>query len=379
MLRVGIIGIGNAGNQVAVLANQRLSIPVLAINSSDSDLENVPDSIPKKLITSKNENGSGKDRDTAKEYLSSSIGKLLGDKDIQSMIMDLDVVYVVSSTGGGTGSGTAPSMCAVINEAFPDVKTILVGILPVYSDALSSHVNTLQYLEELYNVMGSQTYMLYDNDAYAGMSSPVILNSVNNEIVSDIDVMRGFYNQNTRYDSIDSKDALRLISFPGRIIVSRVEGIKEKDVENTSIEKMIIEDIKKNSHVEAQRDKRCIGSGVIVNISQKLMDGFNDDIPEVKDFMGDAIHAFKHIYANEDNKLPNNVFMIFSGLSPINDKIDSIKERADELDEKQKLLEAENTLDAEKLKSLSSKISTQDTKTVPDKVDITNILGRFKR
>ena len=86
-----------------------------------------------------------------------------------------------------------------------------------------------------------------------------------------------------------------------------------------------------------------------------------------------------NIYANEDNKLPNNVFMIFSGLSPINDKIDSIKERADELDEKQKLLEAENTLDAEKLKSLSSKISTQDTKTVPDKVDVTNILGRFKR
>lgn len=379
MIRVGVIGIGNAGNQVAVLANEKLQIPVLAINSSDTDLANVPDGIPKKLISSKNENGSGKDRDTAKEYLSASIAKLLSDKDIQEMLTDLDVVYVVSSTGGGTGSGTAPSMCAVINEAFPDVKTILVGILPVYGDALSSHVNTLQYLEELYNVMGNQTYMLYDNDAYAGMSSPVILNSINFDIVSDIEVMRGFYNHSTRYDSIDSKDGLRLLSFPGRLLVSRVEGIKEKDVENTPIEKMIIENIKKNSHVEAQRDKRCIGSGIILNISQTLMDTFNDDTPEVREFMGEAIHAFKHIYVNEDRKMDNNVFMIFAGLSPINDKIDKIKDRADDLDEKQKLLEAENSLDAEKLKTLSSKIANQDAKNIPDKVDVGNILNRFKR
>ena len=109
------------------------------------------------------------------------------------------------------------------------------------------------------------------------------------------------------------------------------------------------------------------------------MDTFNDDTPEVREFMGEAIHAFKHIYVNEDRKMDNNVFMIFAGLSPINDKIDKIKDRADDLDEKQKLLEAENSLDAEKLKTLSSKIANQDAKNVPDKVDVGNILNRFKR
>ena len=34
MLEVGIIGIGNAGNQVASLAKEKLNIPVIAINSS---------------------------------------------------------------------------------------------------------------------------------------------------------------------------------------------------------------------------------------------------------------------------------------------------------------------------------------------------------
>ena len=53
MLNVGIIGIGNTGNQVAALAMKRLNIPVLAINSSEKDLETVPEGVPRRLISDK--------------------------------------------------------------------------------------------------------------------------------------------------------------------------------------------------------------------------------------------------------------------------------------------------------------------------------------
>ena len=53
MLKIGVIGIGNTGNQVAALAKERLNVPVIAINSSEKDLETVPDTIPKKLIKDK--------------------------------------------------------------------------------------------------------------------------------------------------------------------------------------------------------------------------------------------------------------------------------------------------------------------------------------
>jgi hypothetical protein len=47
------------------------------------------------------------------------------------------------------------------------------------NEALSAHVNTLEYLNELYGTLENQTYMLYDNDKYAGMPSYKMMDLVN--------------------------------------------------------------------------------------------------------------------------------------------------------------------------------------------------------
>ena len=120
MKEVGIIGIGNAGNQVAALASKELSIDVIAINSSPRDLETLPDNITRFLITTKEDSqGSGKDRSLAKEYLKKSVTKLIEKEDFVSFIQKLDEVFVVSSTGGGTGSGTAPIFTSILTDVFP--------------------------------------------------------------------------------------------------------------------------------------------------------------------------------------------------------------------------------------------------------------------
>ena len=46
MLNVGVIGIGNCGNQVAKKAMEELGCDVLALNSSINDLSTLPDTIP---------------------------------------------------------------------------------------------------------------------------------------------------------------------------------------------------------------------------------------------------------------------------------------------------------------------------------------------
>jgi cell division protein ftsZ homolog 3 len=379
MLEVGIIGIGNTGNQVASLAKEKLGIPVLAINSSEKDLETVPNNIPKKLITDKDglSSGAGKDRQLAKTYLKDSITNLLKDQEIIDLISPLDVVFIVSSTGGGTGSGTAPLLANIIEARFVDTKVIMVGVLPVNSEALSAHVNTLEYLNELYKVMENQTYMLYDNDKCAGLPSYKLLDKVNNEIVEDINVLRCNYNYTTKLDSIDDRDAKRLISFAGRIVVSRVEDFKEKDTDNMTIEDMLIDNIKKNCHVEAQRDKKVMASGIITNLSQTLTEEFDNNIPKVRDFTGDPIHAFNHIYVNDDRKMPNNVYLILSGLSPINDRINIISDRIEEIEERQKTLESDDALSSVSLNTLSSKISDKEKSNESTTVDLKDIFGKF--
>lgn len=379
MLNVGIIGIGNAGNQVAVLANSKYGLPVLAINSSEKDLETVPDSIPKKLISQKSgfNHGAGKDRKLAKTYLKDTISQLMVDPELINLVKDLDIIFVVSSMGGGTGSGTAPLMANIIGETFSDTKCILVGISPVNNEALSAHVNTLEYLNELYKVLEGQTYMLYDNDKFSDIPSWKAMETVNSEIVEDINVLRLFYNYTTKYDSIDDRDGLRLVSFPGRIMVSRLEDFKEKDCDSKSIEDMLIDNIKRNAHIENQRDKKIMASGIITNLSQTLTEEFDTNIPSVREFTGDPVHAFSHIYVNDDRKKPNNVFLIMSGLSPVNDKINIISDRIDEIEEKQKVLEADDALDDEKLKDLSDKVADKKKNDDGTSVNMSSIFNKF--
>lgn len=381
MLRIGVIGIGNTGNQIAALAMEELKIPVIAINSSEHDLEQVPNGVTKLLISDKDglTHGAGKNRKLAKKFLKDSISGLVNKDEVSNLMENVDVAFVVSSTGGGTGSGTALVMTDILQSIYSDVKVIIVGVTPSNNEALSSHVNSLEYLNELYNVLDKPTYMLYDNDRVEGRSYEVI-NKVNEEIVKDFNVLRLYYNLPTKFDSIDERDGTRLISFAGRIVVVRLEDFKEKDCDTRSIESMIIDTLNRNCHAECQRDKKVMATGLIANMSQQLFDVFDDNLPEVRKFVGDPVHGFRHIHVNEDRKDINNLFFIMSGLSAVNDKIQKINETIDQINENQRKLEEEQAaLDGENLKVLSEKISSDDKKdTTEDKgANISSIFRKF--
>lgn len=381
MLNVGVIGLGNTGNQIASLAYEQLKIPVMAVNSSEKDLETINNNIPKKLITDADgeSKGAGKNRQLAKKYLKDSIMTFLSSEDVQGFIGDLDVLFVVSSTGGGTGSGTSLIMSSIIASMFVDVHVITIGVLPVMNEALSAHVNTLEYLNELYSTLDGQTYMLYDNDKYSGMPSYKMMNLVNEEVVKDIDVLRCTYNYTTKYDSIDEEDMRRLISFPGRILVARLEDIKERDLDKDSIEDLLIKKIKSNAHTEIQRDQKVIATGIIANLSEAVFSEFDNHIEKVRDFIGDPDHDFNHLYVNEERKMPNNVFLIIGGLSVINDRIAKISDRIEEIEQKQKTREEENSLNDLGVSELSQKVSSKDKskKTSASNVDIASIFSKF--
>lgn len=381
MLNVGVIGLGNTGNQIASLAYEQLKIPVMAVNSSEKDLETINNNIPKKLITDADgeSKGAGKNRQLAKKYLKDSIMTFLSSEDVQDFVGDLDVLFVVSSTGGGTGSGTSLIMSSIIASMFVDVHVITIGVLPVMNEALSAHVNTLEYLNELYSTLDGQTYMLYDNDKYSGMPSYKMMNLVNEEVVKDIDVLRCTYNYTTKYDSIDEEDMRRLISFPGRILVARLEDIKERDLDKDSIEDLLIKKIKSNAHTEIQRDQKVIATGIIANLSEAVFSEFDNHIEKVRDFIGDPDHDFNHLYVNEERKMPNNVFLIIGGLSVVNDRITKISDRIEEIEQKQKTREEENSLNDLGVSELSQKVSSKDKSKKPtaSNVDIAGIFSKF--
>lgn len=173
---------------------------------------------------------------------------------------------------------------------------------------------------------------------------------------------------------------LRLTSFAGRIMIARLEDIKERDLDSSSVEELIVKKIKNCAHVELQRDQKVEATGLIVNMSSAVSSDFDNHLPKVREFIGDPNHDFNHIYINDDRKLPNNVFFIMSGLSVINDRIAKISDRVEEIEAKQRIREEENALNNVSVSNLTDKIASKDkVKTQKDaqNVDLKNIFDKF--
>ncbi|MDE6492141.1 MAG: hypothetical protein K2L37_03215, partial [Lactobacillus sp.] len=390
MLKVGVIGCGNMGNQVVALLDKTYKdIPVYAINCSENDLDTLSDDLSKVLIG--DGRGAGKNREEAKKFLEAAIMQFITDDDIKKFLESLDIVFIVSSAGGGTGSGVSILLANVINEVFKNsedpVIPIPVGALPTIGEALGTQANALSYLTELYELSDDLTYMLYDNEKYAKKSSVEILRDVNKDIVEDINIIRLFYNYATVYSSIDERDAKTIFSTPGRIFIASVFDVKEKDCDDdNTLEDMLITEIKRNSQAEIQLDGIVNRTGVIVNLSESMLKKFNEKVPKIQAMVGTPVEDFVHIKVNEDRKLANNVIYIAAGLSPINDRIAKIKDRIDEINELQDKQKDTNELDDSILEEIQKKRVYKNTEGVNDKdgektskQDIMGIFSKFRK
>ena len=329
MLSVGIIGIGNAGSQVAELATKN-QIDAVVINSSENDLSTISNNIIKFPLGDLR--GAGKNRTEAKKFLKDAIKKILNEENFIEFMDDKDVIFVISSTGGGTGSGISPILTQILKKSFPESYIIMIGILPTIDEAYSTQINTIDYLQELYKKVEDPTYMLYDNDKFKSLPSHLMMTEVNRRIVDDIIILRGTYNYTTKYSSIDEKDMSMILSTTGRIVVASYLNIKEKNIDSVSIDKQIEYLLKDGAHAELQLDRVIKRSGVIANISESMAKSFDDHLTELQEFIGAPVEEFSHVSINEEKNMPNNIFFIGAGLSPINDRIEKINERIAEIE-----------------------------------------------
>lgn len=327
MLNVSVIGIGNAGNQIALLAKKQHDIDGYALNSSANDLKSIQDerSIPALIIG--DDKGSGKNRNEAKSFLKKTIKEVLVQPDFIKFIKDRDVVFMVSSLGGGTGSGMTPIMTDILSRKFPDTKFIVVGVLPQVREALASQDNSIEYLKEI-DAMDDITYMLYDNDKLNVNSSAQIFEAVNKEIVDSIATIKGLNQLDTTLSSIDEKDMMRIISTPGRLAVYQVRKISEKQLDSNTIEDLIVDKIKTGSNnVDLDRNRSIKRLGIISNLNSKLDTMWDPNLPSIKELIGEWVEGFEHISISQSENVENNMFILCSGMSMPDDRIEDINNR----------------------------------------------------
>lgn len=343
--KIGVVGIGNAGGQVAFLCEKKYGdlMNSVYINSSDADLAMVGDSPFKFKIGQAELEGSGKNRTRTKKYLREDIRGILMDEDFQSLINGKKYVFVIASAAGGTGSGAAPVMLNILREAFLDVNFILVVILPQLQASIMEQGNAREFTDELYGLLGDCTYMAYDNETASDLGPTQALVSVNEAIVEDIRVISGVDNFPTPYESIDEADMESIVTTPGRLMVIRViKNLSEKVLEDTSVDDILIKAIKTSRHAEINRDKKIVRCGMITYFTEQVNSLYGSNLSKLQEFIGTPLERFNHNAVNGNSEQMNFLYFIASGLSPINDRVKKMDERVDEL---KKALDASNVGD----------------------------------
>ncbi|MDD3172103.1 MAG: tubulin-like doman-containing protein [Herbinix sp.] len=326
MLNVGVIGCGNAGNQVAKLVSSE-GISALVINSSESDLQGV-NNVKYQFLIGEEKRGAGKDRSNAKKYLKETAKEILDHHDFEEFIGVTDVCFVVSSTGGGTGSGVVPVLTEILQHTYPQKTFIVISILPSLKESVAAQQNTIDFLKEIKNSVTEATFMCYDNGTFDDLPTDLMMSKVNSEIANDILAIKGVYQIPTPFNSIDQRDMLKIIGTPGRLVVYRQEGFKEKDIDKKTLEDMFLEKIKTGSaNCELENDNIVMKTGVIANLSERINNHFDINMPKVHSYIGEPIENFQHIALLNEETTINRVIFIAAGMSFPDDRILKIMQR----------------------------------------------------
>lgn len=150
------LGIGQAGGNVCQLLEQK-GYNVLCLNTSQQDLDTLE--VKHKYHINGGE-GCNKDRTKSKELISNdydNIAKLIDN------FINVDNIFVVFSSGGGTGSGAGPTIAYLLTQDKPNVNVGVITILPAIFESYRAQSNAHFCFEELMSIEELGACFILDN------------------------------------------------------------------------------------------------------------------------------------------------------------------------------------------------------------------------
>jgi len=313
MAKLVVLGIGNAGGQVAALAQQKYpkNISSFVINTAESDLSTVKLPSNRKFLMGDTE-GSGANRADAQEYWKRYYTALIGSqffkdfKKASEASTRSESVYtmIIGSCGGGTGSGMVPLALYSLKAVLKKSDFILAGILPDISEDDETRIeNALKFLDEVTSNV-NDPYILYDNGKIKLQLNPNQLNAVkvraiNNEIVEDMAALLGVANKPSPFNQIDDQDRHRLLTTPGRLAVARLIEAEPDDL----AAKDPIESIQKRYQTSLHPDSHVVEAETAA-ISLSLWP--EAKVPSESELLG-SICTPRVVFSHSYEKSRNNV------------------------------------------------------------------------
>lgn len=302
-----VIGLGNTGS-VIVRDLAKSGINNVSLYAIDSQTKHISlDTVTKVKyipIVADDNDGSGRNRERGRAmYLYNDKANRLDQ--VYDECKNADIVFVVTSAAGGTGSGSCPVLCRNLFARCSDsTQVIPIVICPNMDDPDAYHYNTNDLMVELKEA-GIGPYVIFRNP------KSVDYKNINKEIVETLDILLGNRFDTTECDSIDASDLQNILNTNGRMFILSAEGDSAEDVHKKLAKNLV-------SSYQPTWDPDGIGYGVAafslksITANQDFDTVFEDIYPKIEHCMD----RYKNVVVAE-NDGKTTATIIVTGLPPV--------------------------------------------------------------
>lgn len=154
--KISFVAVGQAAGNIGRLLEQQ-GYSVLYVNTSQEDLDTLENAKFKYHVPQGE--GCNKDRKKAKQLIIDDFDNIA--VEIESKVK-AEMIFVIFSSGGGTGSGAGPMLADLLIDEGKDVGVIT--IIPAQDESVKSHINSYECFSELLEIKGTGACFIIDNE-----------------------------------------------------------------------------------------------------------------------------------------------------------------------------------------------------------------------
>ncbi|WP_069997767.1 hypothetical protein [Cellulosilyticum sp. I15G10I2] len=264
--KIGFIAVGQAGGNIGSRL-EALGYNVIFLNTSEEDLSTLNTKFRYHINGGE---GCNKDRNKAKDLVINDFENI--SKEIEEKL-NKDFIYVIFSSGGGTGSGASPMLMDLLIQHM-NKKVGAITIIPSEKEPLKTHINAYECFREIEAIEGICSTIILDNNACENKLC------INKDFTELFEKMLDMPNHKDIRGNIDKAEVMELISSRGMLMITKV------DKAETTVAK-VIDGIKNNIYAPIENDKVIKYLGII---TAKPVD-FNEVKKEVGNFL-DVFHGY---------------------------------------------------------------------------------------
>jgi cell division GTPase FtsZ len=279
-----------------------------------------------------------------------------------------ELIFVVFSTGGGSGSGIAPMLTDILMNELDNKTIVCCPILPSENESVIAHLNTLECLKELSEL--DVCILPIDNNKFPHLSKNELYKQVNHTFVDLISNILEQTDQFSIHGNLDKQDLITLFSQKGFSCISHVDLTNLTQNISLSVESVTesIQNSWNQSIFASPSYSKIIKFGLIFNGQESLM-----PLVKIKNilslFNNSPLDTFEGWYTESRG----DVFTIITGLEFNVDRLKQIEYKTTaEYENIQNALRSGHSI-SYKASNLNTIIKKKDKKTV------SSILSKYQK